>query len=317
MSITPQVSVIINNYNYGRFLPRAIDSALDQTGVAAEIIVVDDGSTDDSRAILRGYGDAIRPVLQANAGQAAALNAGVAAARAPLLAFLDADDWWYRDKLARVCFAFEKAPKAGLAYHRLQPMDSGERPAFAPIPRTLCSGDLAPRLLRSGGRWPFPMTSSLTVRRGVWDDAGDIPAGFRISADAWIAGILPFLAPVVALAEPLGAYRIHQNAWYRASDDHAMLARRHAHWAETVAVTNRVLAARGLPGRLRIEDHFAASVAAARLGLDGAPGPAALALRGLRDRGEPNLLRRARDTVAALSDLRRDRLAARGELHAS
>ncbi|WP_375686954.1 glycosyltransferase family 2 protein [Pseudooceanicola sp. LIPI14-2-Ac024] len=305
MTDRPEISVLINNYNYGRFLGQAIDSALDQDGVRNEVIVVDDGSSDNSVDVLEGYGDRVRAVIQPNGGQAAAMNAGVAVARAPLMAFLDADDWWMPGKLAAVVDAFRRSPDAGLVYHRLQPVHSDGTHAFAAIPRSLCAGDLGPLLLSSGGRWPFPMTSSLSLRRTLWDEAGDIPRQFRISADAWITGVLPFLTRVTALPEALGAYRIHQNTWYRSDVDAEALARRITHWEETVRVTNDVLAVRGLPGRLRIEDHFDHAEALARLGRQNAPGPVALALQSLGDPGEPNLLRRARRSLRQLAPRRR------------
>lgn len=304
MVVEPEVSVVINNYNYGPMLPRAIESALGQTGVRAEVIVVDDGSTDDSAAVIKGYGDRIRPVFQRNGGQASAINAGVGAARAPALAFLDADDWWLPGKLAAVVAALAAAPEAGLVYHRLQPVYSDGSTAFAPIPRSLCAGNLAPRLARSGGRWPFPMTSSLTVRRSAWDAAGAIPDGFRISADAWLTGIIPLLAPVVALPQPLGFYRIHNNAWYRARDDRAMLVKRMRHWRATVEVSNRFLARRGRAERLALSDHFWFQAALARLGDPDAPGALRLLLLGLGDPGEPSLLRRLRDSLRAVAALR-------------
>jgi glycosyltransferase involved in cell wall biosynthesis len=307
MTPAPQISVVINNYNYGRFLATAIDSALAQRDVRAEIIVVDDGSTDRSAEVIRGYGSRITPIFQPNMGQAAAINAGVARSRAPLIAFLDADDWWSPDKLSRVLAAHAAAPRAGLIYHRLQPSFSDGKHAFAPIPRSLCSGEMARHLLRSGGLWPFPMTSSLTVTRAAWSKAGDIPDSFRISADAWITGIVPFLGPVVALPDALGAYRIHDNAWYRARDDRDMLMRRVAHWQETVRVTNLALTALRLRGQVRLRDHFDHQVAVARLGHPDAPGPLRLLGLGLRNPGEPNLARRLRGTLRALIHLRRDR----------
>ena len=77
----PCVSIIINNYNYGRFLHSAIDSAIKQIYAHTELIVVDDGSTDDSRDIISSYGSKITPVFKPNGGQASALNAGFAVCR--------------------------------------------------------------------------------------------------------------------------------------------------------------------------------------------------------------------------------------------
>lgn len=300
----PDISVVINNYNYGSFLPRAIDTALAQRDVRAEIVVVDDGSTDDSHAVIAGYGDRIRPVLKPNGGQASAINAGVAASTAPLVAFLDADDWWAPDKLSAVVSAFRQAPRAGLVYHRLQPSLSDGTPAFRAIPRSLCSGDLSRRLARSGGRWPYPMTSSLSVRRSAWDDAGAIPDRFRISADAWLTGVVPFVTEVVALPEALGFYRIHNNTWFRQQDDRQMLARRMAHWAATADVTNAFLAERGQSGRLRVTDHLDYQAAALRLGHEGHPGLPRLLWLALTTPGEPNPLRRLRETQRLVSGLR-------------
>ena len=77
----PLVSILINNYNYGYFLGAAIESALSQTYQNIEIIVVDDGSTDNSREIIAHYGNHIIPILKENGGQASAFNAGFAASR--------------------------------------------------------------------------------------------------------------------------------------------------------------------------------------------------------------------------------------------
>ena len=93
------ISVIIPNYNGARFLREAIDSALDQQGVDVEVIVVDDGSTDDSREIIESYGDRIWPIFQANQGACAARNAGLAMARGEYVKFLDGDDYLLPDVL--------------------------------------------------------------------------------------------------------------------------------------------------------------------------------------------------------------------------
>ncbi|MEO5904128.1 MAG: glycosyltransferase family A protein [Gemmatimonadaceae bacterium] len=86
------VSIVVNNHNYGRFLRDAIDSALDQKYHSIEVIVVDDGSTDDSRQVMTSYGDRILPVWKRNGGQGSAFNAGFAKSRGEVVIFLDADD---------------------------------------------------------------------------------------------------------------------------------------------------------------------------------------------------------------------------------
>jgi glycosyltransferase involved in cell wall biosynthesis len=93
------ISIIIPNYNGAKFLREAIDSALDQQGVELEVIVVDDGSTDDSREIIESYGDRIRTIFQHNQGACAARNAGLAIARGESVFFLDSDDLLYPDAL--------------------------------------------------------------------------------------------------------------------------------------------------------------------------------------------------------------------------
>ena len=89
----PLVSIVINNYNYARFLPEAIESALAQTYPHKEIIVVDDGSTDDSRRVMESYGDRIKPIYKKNGGQASAMNLGYEAAKGDLIYFLDDTCW--------------------------------------------------------------------------------------------------------------------------------------------------------------------------------------------------------------------------------
>jgi glycosyltransferase involved in cell wall biosynthesis len=86
------VSIVIDNYNYDRFVCAAIDSALSQSYQPVEVIVVDDGSTDQSRDLINRFGDQISTILQDNGGQASALNAGFARSQGEIVIFLDADD---------------------------------------------------------------------------------------------------------------------------------------------------------------------------------------------------------------------------------
>ncbi len=105
MSPVPVISVLIPAYNRAWSLARAIDSVLRQSLHEFELIVVDDGSTDNTRAILEAYGDSIRVLRQENAGVSAARNAGIRASSGEFVAFLDSDDEWLPEKL-RIQYAF-------------------------------------------------------------------------------------------------------------------------------------------------------------------------------------------------------------------
>lgn len=96
-----QVSVIIPNHNYARYIEKTIDSVLGQTHSNLEIIVVDNGSTDHSIEILNSYGRRIRTILQENLGQAVARNRGLKVANGEYIALLDADDYWEPDKIEK------------------------------------------------------------------------------------------------------------------------------------------------------------------------------------------------------------------------
>ena len=106
----PFFTVLIDTYNYGEYIEEAVASALAQGFPAEEreILVVDDGSTDDTQERLEKFGEAIRYLRKPNGGQASAFNFGFGNARGEVIALLDADDVWLPDKLGRVCEAFEK-----------------------------------------------------------------------------------------------------------------------------------------------------------------------------------------------------------------
>src|SRR4051794_28017522 len=92
MTRSLRVSVIVNNFNYERYVGAAVESALAQDHPDIEVVVVDDGSTDGSTEVIAGFGDRIVPVLKPNGGQGSAFNAGFAAASGDVVIFLDADD---------------------------------------------------------------------------------------------------------------------------------------------------------------------------------------------------------------------------------
>jgi glycosyltransferase involved in cell wall biosynthesis len=117
------VSVVIPTFNYGRFVCHAVDSVLRQTVAPHEVIVVDDGSTDDTARALRSYGDAINLIRQVNRGVAAARNHGAREASGEVLAFLDADDEWHDTKLERQLSRLCADPDLGLVHCGVEEID--------------------------------------------------------------------------------------------------------------------------------------------------------------------------------------------------
>src|SRR5579883_3105728 len=119
------VSIVIPAYNAGSFLREAIDSVLGQSHEAVELIVVDDGSADETPAILDGYGNAFIRIRQPNRGQSAALNRGWEASSGSLLGYLSADDRLRPDAVAKLVEALRRTPKAVLAYPDFDLIDEG------------------------------------------------------------------------------------------------------------------------------------------------------------------------------------------------
>lgn len=209
----PLVSVIINNFNYARFLTDAVESALTQSWPALEVIVVDDGSTDASAEVLERWAGRIIPVLKENGGQASALNEGWARARGDVVVLLDADDVLLPGAVARAVAAMTPATAAVWA-----PVSMAD-PDLAPLGRTLPAdalpaGDLADDLL-AGMPLPAPPTSGIALHRPVADVLFPIPEHeWRISADAYLVTLLPLVGNVAALRQPAALYRVHGgNRW--------------------------------------------------------------------------------------------------------
>jgi glycosyltransferase involved in cell wall biosynthesis len=207
--IAPRCTVLIDTYNYGRYVEGAIESALQQDFPEGqrEILVVDDGSTDDTPERVKKYGEAIRYLRKPNGGQASAFNCGFAEARGEIVATLDADDLWMPEKLRRVCEAFDKNADAGLVYHRTHWWDGESKlendPYFVEVSGRVPSSRKALLL------YPMIGTSCLAFRREIVKRLLPIPEELRSQADAYLTALVIFLAPVVGIGEYLGKYRLH------------------------------------------------------------------------------------------------------------
>jgi hypothetical protein len=288
---TTLVSVIITNYNYARFLPRSIDSALSQTHANTEVVVVDDASADHSRDVIRAFGNRIIPVFrERNGGHGAAFNAGFSASHGEIVVFLDADDYLYPGAVARVLAAW--VPGLSKVQFRLDLVDAaGRKLDLYPAPEVLFdSGDVVPRML-TFGRYETAVTSGNAFPRGTLEKILPVPeAEFPMGAEAYLVTLAPFQGPVLSLDEPLGAYRQHGgNSWrLDRSAPGKQLRRSLEHDARkyhTLRVKARQVGMR-VPPALGLRDYQHLSTRLASLSLDRAQHPYAgdhrsvLALRG-------------------------------------
>ena len=205
----PFVTILIDTYNYGQYIEEAIDSVLAQDFPVEqrEILVVDDGSTDDTPERLKKFGDAIQYLQKPNGGQASALNFGLARARGEIVALLDADDYWLPGKLRRVVEEFEKNPEAGMVYHTLRQYEE-RTGTFEDGGLPLLSGRV-PANTKDLLSYVLYPTSFLAFRRSALEPLLPIPEGLTIQADARLSGLVIFLAPIVGVPECLAVYRVH------------------------------------------------------------------------------------------------------------
>lgn len=215
------VSIIITSFNYARFLPLAIESALNQTYTNIEIIVVDDGSTDHSRQIIESYGDKIISIFKRNGGQGSAFNTGFAASNGEVVSFLDADDLFQQEKVAKIMATWQEDPSSSVIYHQLQGIDVAGNVLWPGKhwPQAVWREDIRNRVERSGGWWPWPTTSGLSFSRRFLAKVLPLPEqDFKICPEAYLAGLAPFCGKVVGLGKPLTSYRVHgENYWKRQS----------------------------------------------------------------------------------------------------
>lgn len=177
----PPISVIIPTYNHARFLAAAIDSALSQTLKPSEVIVVDDGSTDETSSVLEAFEDKVRVIRQKNQGVATARNRGAEVAAGDYFAFLDADDVWLPRKLEMQLSRFQAEPGLGLVHCGLEQIDEDNRT----LGRTVdgMEGSVANEMLLFNRPTVLGGGSGAMVPRAVFEEAGEFDERLSTSAD--------------------------------------------------------------------------------------------------------------------------------------
>jgi glycosyltransferase involved in cell wall biosynthesis len=196
--LAPRVSVIVPVYNGERFLADAIDSILAQTYPSYEVILVDDGSTDQTARIALSY-PSILYLNQANAGTAAARNRGVEIARGEFLAFLDADDLWMPDKLSLQMAAFEADPALEIVSGYVEQFVD---PGIAP--------NLAKKYFVPAQTLPGYGTIAILIKRSAFDAIGPFHEDFMTSETiSWFVDIIGKKHKIFMLPGVVARRRIH------------------------------------------------------------------------------------------------------------
>lgn len=217
------VSILINNFNYARFLSEAIDSALEQTypADAVQVVVVDDGSTDGSIDVINSYKGRITTVLKQNGGQGSAMNAGFEACEGDIVCMLDADDYFFPDKVTQVVKAFCDNKSAGWHFHELTEVKEGR--SIVNQSSSICNDnkliDYRPSI-KNGGKMPvLPPTSGLSFRRSTLGAILPMPLTFRTCADAFLRLAAMSDAPGLRSFQELAVHRIHGTNLFEYSKD--------------------------------------------------------------------------------------------------
>jgi hypothetical protein len=215
----PKVTVLIDTYNHERFVERAITSVIEQDFPPdeMEILVVDDGSTDATPAIVKRFASRVTYIRKENGGQASAFNLGIPQARGEIIAFLDGDDWWQHNKVSAVVDAFEKNPQAGVVGHGIFQIDSAtgngsalspEQPGYFEL-----RSDAGAQKFRNF--MCFLGTSRVAIRRSLLEKVLPIPDALVIEADEFMSAVAIAHGGAYLLSQPLTYYRLHDQNQYQ------------------------------------------------------------------------------------------------------
>ncbi len=211
------ISVILANYNGAKFLEEAIQSVIDQRFNEYELIIIDDGSTDNSRNLISKYAhhfpDKIKPIFSLrNKGQGESFNRGFSETKGDLICFMDSDDVWLPDKLSNVSNYFDLGHKnIAFLQHNLF-LIRHNTVTKENYRNTLISGNLykttqEAQILPVG----FTPTTGLTFPRSILEKILPIPQEFRICADGFLTRTALCFGDIASVSESWGGYRVHSD----------------------------------------------------------------------------------------------------------
>jgi glycosyltransferase involved in cell wall biosynthesis len=208
------VSVVCPAYNCERFIEPALDSVFAQSHRPIEVIVVDDGSTDSTAELVKGYHE-VRYLNQTNRGPSAARNCGIRAARGEFVAFLDLDDLWIPEKLAKQVAALESCPEAGLSFSDMRLFDSAGQDRLTMFQKYRLTAEyfghdsVVDRAVAKLVTVNFIPTSSVLARKSALTQVGGFDEQFRKSEDwdLWLR--IALRRPILYTLELLALKRVH------------------------------------------------------------------------------------------------------------
>ncbi len=204
------VSVIIPAYNYAHYLPDAIESVLAQTYPDIELLIVDDGSTDRTPAVVSRFGDALRYIYQDNAGLSAARNTGIRNATREYLAFLDADDLWKPTMIETLMARFERlGDEFLLVACQHENVDDKGRPLVGKKYDRQVSGEVRTRDILLKSRF---MADAVIAKRGAFDTCGGFDTTLKSTEDRDMWLRTSRAGKIYVVPEPLLQVRCHPGS---------------------------------------------------------------------------------------------------------
>jgi hypothetical protein len=212
------VDIVIDNYNYAQFLPAAIESALAQTHERVRVIVVDDGSSDNSAEVAQRYGDRVTVVLKENGGHASAFNAGFERCEGDVVILLDADDLLHPHAAAEAAAVFAADERVAKTQSRMEVVDAegGSTGLVKPPPHIpMPNGDVCAEELSQPFDLPWVPTSANAFRREAMAKVMPIPEDeYRMCAERYLVHLMPLLGRVASLDHVGACYRVHGDNAY-------------------------------------------------------------------------------------------------------